>query len=188
MHLTKNGGVTDEVLQMINENAVSKPSFDDMQLLLLCTMRKTRYLQRRTQYGVSLDDYCQRTGCPIEDMSRFSAMDDPDEYNGKVNDLTSEYIIDLFKQQAEEHGEFMRNAFSNVPPSSVISLDHTFRVAKKTSEHVAAKEPEYLPAGTEGSSSYARDDKNTLLVAMGVDGKVWQCKWQCRGSHCQHCC
>jgi hypothetical protein len=169
--LTENSGVTEEVLQIIMEGGVSKQSFDDIEMLLR-TLRQNRYMRDRTMYEVCIDHYCQKSGCRIEDMPPFSAQDDPAGYNVSNSDLTSEFIIQVFRERAATLKPFMENAFESQVPCTVLTIDHTYNVAEKTVDFVPCKEPEYLPAGTEGRPSYGKGDKKTLLIVLGADNKV----------------
>jgi hypothetical protein len=170
--LTENSGVTEEVLQIIMEGGVSKQSFDDLEMLLR-NFRENHYMRCRTLYEVCIDHYCQKSGCRIEDMPPFSAQDDRAGYNVSSSDLTSEFVIQVFKERAATHKPFIEDAFESQVPCIVLTIDHTYRVAEKTVDFIQCKEPEYLPAGTDGRPSYGNNgDKNTLLIVLGADNKV----------------
>lgn len=170
-YLTKNSGVTDEVMGMIMDGGVSKQSFDDIQLDL-ATRRNKRYLQLRTEYHVALDHYCKEKNISIEDMPAFSAMDDTKGYNVRSTEPASDYITDIFKAKVEEHKDVTATAFDDQDPCTVQSVDHTFNGPKRTCDHVSAQPPENLPPGCHGHSSYAAVEKNALLIAIGANGQV----------------
>jgi hypothetical protein len=119
-----------------------------------------------------MDFFCKAKGVHPDDMAAFSAMDDRKGYNVSPTEPSSDYITDLFKTLAAEYKDQLEGAFDDQPPCSVISLDHTFNNAKRTCEYNPAKEPENLPAGARGHSSYAAIETNALLIAIGADGKV----------------
>jgi hypothetical protein len=170
-YLTHNGGVTGDVLQLILDEAVSKLSFEDIQMQL-STLRKNTYLQARTEYEVAKDHFCQERGVHLDDMPQFSAMDDPAHYNVSVTEPQASYVIDVFLAVVNENKDQMAAAFKNRFPSIILSADHTFNCPKRTVDFVAALPPERLPPGTTGHSSYSPVEKNALLIVMGANGEV----------------
>lgn len=170
-YLTSNSGVTGDVLQLILDGAVSKQSFEDIQMQL-STFRKNAYLEARTHFELAKDFFCRARGVNLDDMPQFSAMDDPECYNVSTTEPQASYIIDVFLAVVAEFKDPLASAFDKRPPFPVISIDHTFNVAKRTVDFVPALPPERLPSGTTGHNSYSPVEKNALLIVMGANGEV----------------
>ena len=66
----------------------------------------------------------------------------------------------------------MLTAFDDMPPSSVVSFDHSFNTSKRTKECIAPLPPEKLPTGDIGRGKRVSVEENASLYMMNCDGRV----------------
>ena len=84
----------------------------------------------------------------------FSAFDDKLGYN-EIASPTEVYLENFFKSYVDEHSTMIDNLQKEAPICQVISSDHTFNVARRSSKNKNA----------------------TLFITMGGDGQILEEDW-----------
>jgi len=144
-----------EVVTFVTSAATTGMSFTEI-TKYLGTSRQTCYLEKKTNYLIMKKRYEESSLCSshLTPLRLFSAFDDKQGYN-EIASPTEVYLENFFTSYVHEHSKMIDNLQKEAPICQVISSDHTFNVAKRSSKNKNA----------------------TLFITMGGDGQILEEDW-----------